>query len=58
MNDTRQCPKCQHPSVIQLQISEIAWVEYYRCDSCGHVWTAPKDGVGPIRDVTHQSKPA
>jgi hypothetical protein len=51
------CPKCQSDSSAQLPMSEIAWVTYYRCERCGHVWNVPKAG-GPARDVTHQSPPA
>jgi rubredoxin len=34
-------------------MSEYAWVEYWRCDDCGHVWTNAKgDPEGPRQDIT------
>ena len=40
----RPCPECQHQPLRLLEAaSKSAWVNYYRCDECGHLWTVPKD---------------
>jgi hypothetical protein len=50
----RPCPKCHSTTPRFLEdTSKEAFVWYYRCQSCGHVWIVPKDNPdGPIRDVT------
>jgi ssDNA-binding Zn-finger/Zn-ribbon topoisomerase 1 len=54
----RPCPNCeaQTPRVLDAS-SEGAVVWYYRCPSCGHIWTRPKDGTDVIRDVTPRKAP-
>ena len=50
----RPCPQCgsDTPRLIE-STSQIAYVWYYRCNNCGHVWSIPKDDPSaPIRDVT------
>lgn len=49
----RPCPRCQTPTVRLLELaSKQAWVFYYRCEVCGHVWNIPKnDPDAPPRDV-------
>ena len=38
------CPRCLKAEGIRLPMtSEIAVVDYYRCDDCGYVWTDAKD---------------
>lgn len=36
------CTKCQSTGRLLEGPSHDSWVEYYACDSCGHVWTYPK----------------
>jgi hypothetical protein len=33
-------------------LSEIALVDYYRCEACGHAWTTPKGKCDPASDVS------
>jgi uncharacterized Zn finger protein len=49
----RPCPNCGAQTARFLESSSVdAYVWYYRCASCGHVWTVLKaDGV-TIRHVT------
>ena len=39
----RLCPNCQIQGRLLEGPSQDAFVEYYRCDECGHVWTHQKD---------------
>jgi hypothetical protein len=32
------CPNCQNTGRFLADSSSHAYVEYYRCDPCGHVW--------------------
>jgi hypothetical protein len=49
----RSCPQCERPGRLLEAASESAWVLYYRCDGCGHVWTHDKDDVNsPPLDIT------
>jgi hypothetical protein len=51
----RFCPQCERPGRLLEAASQNAWVDYYRCDACGHVWTYDKkDLSAPPRDVTLQ----
>ena len=34
----RPCPNCEKTGRFLADSSEIARVDYYRCDSCGEVW--------------------
>ena len=43
------CPKCHRVGRHLIASSENSVVDYYRCDSCGHVWTLDRQGVR--RDV-------
>lgn len=46
------CPRCQNPKPTLLaSTSQVALVDYYRCDICGLVWNQPKTGEGPINIV-------
>ena len=55
---TKPCPKCQKPTARLVEsTSKAAWVNYYRCDACGHVWNIAKDTPdGPIWHVTSPPK--
>jgi uncharacterized Zn finger protein len=37
-----RCQKCQRDGEKADYVSQIAWVDYYRCPECGGIWTAPK----------------
>jgi Zn-finger nucleic acid-binding protein len=39
----RLCPVCRTPGRMLPESSADAVVEYYRCDTCGRVWTHRKD---------------
>ena len=55
----RVCPKCLHDGRLLEATSEAAWVAYYRCDNCGHVWTHEKARPdSPPKDVTIEPKKA
>jgi predicted Zn finger-like uncharacterized protein len=43
-----RCPHCQSLRVVRLPHSSNASVDadYFRCGSCGHVWTVPKPKEG------------
>jgi uncharacterized Zn finger protein len=50
------CPKCAYTDAERLKID--AWVTYWRCWDCGHVWTTSKDEPDqPARDVTVSDRP-
>ena len=52
----RPCPNCQASCTDCLEAcSSDLYVDYYRCDVCGHVWTIAKDGSEEIRHVTRLS---
>jgi hypothetical protein len=40
----RLCPVCHTPGRLLPDASADAVVDYYRCDTCGRVWTHRKDG--------------
>src|SRR5215831_11936139 len=47
------CPDCHGEGHFLAASSAYAFVDYYRCDRCGLVWTTPKGADGPIlRHVT------
>ena len=50
----RPCPTCANQTPRELDsLSKVAYVYYYRCEPCGHVWTLPKDNPdAPTRTVT------
>ena len=49
----RLCPKCSRDGRLLESASENAWVFYYRCDDCGHVWSyEKKQPNAPPKDVT------
>ena len=48
------CPECKRPGRLLEAASQNAWVNYYRCDACGHVWTYDKNDLNaPPRHVTN-----
>ena len=47
------CPQCLKNTATKLRgISRDAYVDYYRCDRCGHVWTTEKGSDRPVSDIT------
>jgi uncharacterized Zn finger protein len=63
---TCPCPQCQTQTVPWLEpevrlleaTSKDALVNYYRCDSCGCVWTVPKsDPDAPPQTLTVRTRP-
>ena len=53
------CPKCpsfKEPRKLTV-ISDLSDVDYYRCDSCTHVWTVTKDGLELVSHVTIHHTP-
>lgn len=49
----RICPQCHRQGRFLEAASQEAWVDYYRCDVCGHVWAQSKeDPNAPPRDIT------
>ena len=48
---TARCPHCHSPRVVRLPHASDASTEtdYYRCGSCGHIWTVPKESDGKQR---------
>ena len=50
--ERRLCPICDKPGRFLPESSADGYVDYYRCEACGHVWHTPKDKPdGPISDV-------
>jgi transposase-like protein len=49
----RLCPNCQIQGRLLEGPTQNAWVEYWRCDQCGHIWTHDKTNPNsPHVDVT------
>ena len=47
------CPACGRQSARRLDAAtELAYVTYYICDLCIHVWTADKDSGDILAHVT------
>jgi hypothetical protein len=36
------CPHCHVAATFLKSVSQIAYVDYYRCPECGHFWTTQK----------------
>lgn len=51
------CQQCRQPGRLLDAISKQAYVDYYRCDACGAVWTHQKhDTASPPTPITvHES---
>jgi hypothetical protein len=49
----RACPRCYSPGRFLEGASKETHVDYYRCDTCGHVWRYDKENpsASPV-DVT------
>ena len=54
---TQPCPACHGPTTRRLDgASEDAYVNYYRCERCGHVWTTSKDDGSIVHHITPLTK--
>ena len=53
----RVCPHCGKQGRLLEEITKVAYVDYYRCDACFHVWTHRKDDPdAPPEHVTAPPK--
>jgi uncharacterized Zn finger protein len=46
------CPNCGEMTPRELEASQFATVNYYRCGGCGHVWTTDKKTSAILTHVT------
>jgi uncharacterized Zn finger protein len=47
------CPACGQQTPRHLhETSKIAHVNYFRCDSCGHIWTTSKQDGSLVNHIT------
>lgn len=46
------CPSCDNRHLVKLETSSYTYVDYYRCEACGHVWTADKKTNELVNHVT------
>lgn len=54
----RPCPNCPAKALRFLPgaSDSTSYVNYYRCDACGHVFTVSKaDPDGPPRAISHKA---
>jgi Zn ribbon nucleic-acid-binding protein len=51
------CPHCQIPSPKLMDMSRECSVDYYRCESCSHVWTVDRVTGQFIQHVTVERTP-
>jgi hypothetical protein len=42
LSGTAECISCRQPAAKLLEISQLAPVDYYRCNGCRHVWVTHK----------------
>jgi hypothetical protein len=48
-----RCLICSHVGRLLDEASRDAYVEYYRCDDCGHVWARDKQKPNaPPKSIT------
>lgn len=53
MSSTDLCPNCLAATTALMEISrELRVVDYWRCETCGHVWTTHKDTAVVVHHVT------
>ena len=47
------CPACARPTPRTLDATNrIAYVNYYSCESCGHIWTTSRQTGEFLRHIT------
>ena len=52
------CPACGQHAPLQLhERSEGAFVKYYRCASCNHIWTVSKRDESKVTHITPFLRP-
>ena len=49
---TLPCPNCQTSTSRAMEMSEHMYVNYYRCETCKHIWTTDKETHTLIHHVT------
>ena len=50
---TLSCPACDRPTARLLdETSKSAFVDYFICNACGHVWTTSKQNGSLVHHVT------
>jgi hypothetical protein len=49
---TLPCPSCYRPAKLVNGVSTGRFVDFYRCEDCGHVWTTNKDGTTTLLHIT------
>ena len=55
----RICPNCGKRGRLLENSSRDAYVEYYRCDPCGHIWHYEKGNPHALpQDVTERKPQA
>ena len=42
LSGSADCVNCRRPAAKLLEISQLAPVDYYRCNHCTHVWATHK----------------
>ena len=42
MSGSAECISCRQPAAKLLEISQLAPLDYYRCNHCSHVWATYK----------------
>ena len=53
----RPCPTCGNLTPRMLDTSQIALVDYYRCENCSTVFHKPKGAEGPLTIVAAPPTP-
>lgn len=55
------CPICDQPGRLIVDLGQECYVQYYRCDPCGHVWwhsklnpNAPAVSVTPLPEAPRE----
>jgi hypothetical protein len=49
---TAPCPHCQGLALWLENVSQEAYVDYYRCSKCALVWNVRKEPAGPSPEMT------
>ena len=42
------CPDCQRPVERMPVLSEIGFMDYYRCGACSHIYMVAKGAASPV----------
>ena len=49
---TLPCPSCSRPANLVNGVNTDRFDDFYRCETCGHVWTTAKDETTTLLHVT------